>query len=57
MDSVISDTTFPTPGQATKVAFGFFATMSLLLLVLIRQTLAETKGQSLETLERGWQAE
>ena len=31
--------------------------MSLLLLVLIRRTLAETKGQSLETLERGWQAE
>lgn len=40
-----------------RAAFGFFAGMSLLLLVLIRQTLAETKGQSLETLEEGWRAE
>ena len=40
-----------------RAAFGFFAGMSLLLLVLIRRTLAETKGQSLEMLEAGWQAD
>ena len=38
-----------------QAAFGFFAGMSLLLLVLIRRTLAETKGQSLERLEQEWQ--
>ena len=37
-----------------QAAFGFFASMSLLLLVLIRRVLAETKGQSLEILEQEW---
>ena len=40
-----------------RAAFGFFAGMSLLLLILIRRTLAETKGQSLESLEAGWRAD
>ncbi|MBC8152482.1 MAG: sugar porter family MFS transporter [Bacteroidetes bacterium] len=38
-----------------QAAFGFFAGMSGLLLLLIGRTLVETKGQTLESLERGWQ--